>query len=106
MMQISQASHQCGFLSGRLTVHGVLLGGERSAKPKRYQDAYHDLHGGPPRLTCRALIPEILHPHEDGQMSGTAVSRRYCFLPKISRSRAVVCAAGSLRILRSSWPIT
>src|SRR5579864_8030104 len=51
-MQISQPRHQGGFLSGRLTVHGMLLGDDRSAKGKCYQDAYHELHSGSPQLSC------------------------------------------------------
>src|SRR6185437_16025682 len=107
MVQISQSGHQGGFLGSRLTLHGVLLGDDRSAKHKRDQDAVQEFHDdfsscelrafNTKFYTCRRwLIDEIYN-----RCHGS-----YCFLPKISRSRAVVWAAGSLRILRSSSPIT
>jgi hypothetical protein len=55
MVQISQPGHQVGFLDASLVVHWVLLGGDRTAKSKRYQDAYRELHGGFSSVGLRAL---------------------------------------------------
>src|SRR5216684_4008221 len=106
MVQISQPGHQGGFPGGGLIVRRVLLGGDGTRKHKRYQDADRELHGSFSSSGLRALNTGNSTPAGDGQLTRFRHAGGYCFFPNISRSKAVVCAAGSLRIFRSSSPIT
>src|SRR5690242_17402987 len=109
MMQVTQPGHQRGFLFRRLRLcavllRAVLLSKDRTAKGKWNQDERQEFHWIFSSVELRSwgflrfYTPEV--ETEESAACG------YCFLPNISRSSAVVCAAGSLRIFFSSSPIT
>src|SRR6476646_4440397 len=104
MMQVTQPGHQRGFLFRGLRVCAVLLCKDRAAKGKWNQDERQEFHWIFSSVELRSWgFQRFYTPEVETEES---VDYGCCFLPNISRSSAVVCAAGSLRIFFSSSPIT
>src|SRR6476469_9480095 len=71
MMQVPKPRHQGGFFRSGLTRHGELLGGEWTAKRKRYQDAYRELHGGFSSICVAGLGYQKFYTLRNGELIRT-----------------------------------